>query len=29
MNTDEAKVLYDKIPKFSGRKEDVQLEELV
>ena len=29
MNTAEAKVLYDKIPKFSGRKEDVQLEELV
>ena len=29
MNTAKAKELYDKIPKFSGRKEDVQLEELV
>ena len=29
MNTAKAKDLYDKIPKFSGQKEDVQLEEVV
>ena len=29
MNTAKAKELYDKIPKFSGLKEDVQLEEIV
>ena len=29
MNTAKAKELYDKIPKFSGLKEDVQLEEVV
>ena len=29
MNTAEAKELYDKIPRFSGLKEDVQLEEVV
>ncbi len=29
MNTAKEKDLYDKIPKFSGLKEDVQLEEVV
>jgi hypothetical protein len=29
MNTAKAKDLFDKIPKFSGQKEDVQLEEFV